>query len=228
MPANATVVWMWTFTRSSHILFLSSYRRKHCTVDYADQLMQQGQIVLLAYLLGSTPTAFLVGRRMGVDVRRLGDGNAGSKNVFLHLGLRAGVTVGVVDIIKGALTVWMARWLGASQTGVYLASFVAVRGHDFPAFLGFRGGQGMATALGVLGAMQPFGVGLSVLVTLMVLWRTDDWDCSWVVGLAMIPVGGWLLGWRVQTVWYSVALLPTIGLKKLIDRPRRRSLQEQR
>ncbi len=86
----------------------------------------------------------------------------------------------------------------------------------------------MATALGALGRMQLFGVGLSVLVALMLVWCTDDWDRSWVLGLAMVPGGGWLLGWPVQTVWYSVALLPTIGLKKLIDLPRCRRLQGQR
>lgn len=188
----------------------------------------QWPVVILAYLLGSFPTAYLAGRWARVDLRTLGDGNLGSKNTFLNLGLRLGVIVGVVDVTKGALAIWCARWLGASEATTYLAGFAVVLGHDFPIFTRFRGGQGMAAALGVLAELQPLEAAIGVLIALGLLMISNNWDLSWGVGLGSMPVSGWAFGRPVKDIWFTVLLLPTIGLKSLVDKPMRRRLEANR
>lgn len=174
-------------------------------------------LLLIAYLLGSIPTAQLVGRRYGLDMRVAGNGNIGSKNVFHQAGLWPGVFVGAADVTKGALAIWLAKWSGASETLLYLTGLAAVLGHDFPIFLRFHGGQGMATALGVLGTLQPFEVAIGVVVALASLRFTGNWNLSWSIGLGIVPVNAWAFGRSPQEVWYTIVVLPTVGLKKMID-----------
>jgi len=113
-------------------------------------------VAVAGYLLGSLPTAYLVGRLLrGVDVRTLGDGNMGAENAWRTLGPRAGLAVAVVDIGKGAGAVALARALLGGDSAVVLAGTLAVVGHNWPLFLRFRGGRGAATALGVLMAVMP-------------------------------------------------------------------------
>ena len=107
--------------------------------------------VLLGYLLGSIPTAYIAGRlTRGKDIRHMGDGNMGARNAYYELGARVGVAVGAVDAGKGALAIVIAQVAGVSQPVVLLAGVAAVIGHNWPVFIGFRGGRGEATTIGVL------------------------------------------------------------------------------
>jgi glycerol-3-phosphate acyltransferase PlsY len=118
--------------------------------------------VVLAYLVGSIPTAYLLVRAVkGVDIRTLGSGNVGATNAGRLLGAWAFVLVFVIDLLKGSLTTFlipsMAARLGAPHANA-LAVCVAVAtivGHNFPIYLGFRGGKGVATSLGVVIALDP-------------------------------------------------------------------------
>ncbi len=112
--------------------------------------------VVLAYLLGAFPTAYLVARWLrGIDVRRVGSGNAGALNVYRQLGWRAAAPVLLVDAAKGAAAASLARLLGAPEEALYLAAVVAVVGHNWSLFLGFSGGKGVAPALGALLVLLP-------------------------------------------------------------------------
>jgi glycerol-3-phosphate acyltransferase PlsY len=132
--------------------------------------MGMAGLIILSYLVGSFPSALIVGRlARGIDIREHGSGNMGATNVFRVLGARWGVVVAVCDLIKGFLpTFFFAQWGGTTtfdplyrQIAFGLA---AVLGHVFTVFGGFRGGKGVLTGLGVLVALLPREAGLAVLV----------------------------------------------------------------
>ena len=177
---------------------------------------QAWAVLLGAYLLGSIPSAYLVARLVaGVDIRQAGDGNMGAKNTFELLGWLPGLVVGAADIGKGALAVAMARHLSVPENIVLWAGACVVLGHDFPLFLRFQDGQGMATMIGV-GMLFPREMGLALLVLAVALAITHNWDLSCGIGLTLIPILLWFAGQPSKKVLYPVLLLPTIGAKKLV------------
>ena len=108
-------------------------------------------VIVLGYLLGSIPTAYIAGHVLrGVDIRQVGDENMGAANAFRQLGPKVGVAVGIIDAGKGALAVLIAQAANVSQVAVVLAGTTAVIGHNWPVFIGFRGGRGESTTIGVL------------------------------------------------------------------------------
>ena len=107
-------------------------------------------IVALGFLLGSIPTAYLIGRwRRGIDIRGVGSRNPGATNIGREIGIYAGITVLAIDAVKGAMAILLGQTLEVPVTTLYLASFAAVVGHNFSPFTGFRGGKGAATVLGI-------------------------------------------------------------------------------
>ncbi len=120
---------------------------------------------VLAYLLGSISSAVVMARVMGLpDPREIGSKNPGATNILRYGGKMAAVLTLAGDILKGAIPVLVARALTADAVIVTLCGFAAFLGHLFPVFFGFRGGKGVATALGVWFALNPW-VGLALLVT---------------------------------------------------------------
>ncbi|MBM7649247.1 glycerol-3-phosphate acyltransferase PlsY [Bacillus ectoiniformans] len=114
-----------------------------------------GLIILLAYLLGSIPSGLIIGKSFfGIDIREHGSGNLGATNSFRTLGVKAGLVVTLADILKGTIATLLPIWLGADFHPL-LAGTIAVIGHMFPVFAGFRGGKAVATSGGVLLAFEP-------------------------------------------------------------------------
>ena len=114
-----------------------------------------------AYLLGSIPTAFIIGKfRKGTDIREVGSKNMGAMNVIYNVGFWWGALVLVIDIGKGVLAMVIAKMLLMPEIPLayYAAGIVVILGHNFPVFLKFRGGKGGATAVGVLSFLM-FPVG---------------------------------------------------------------------
>lgn len=128
---------------------------------------------LLGYLIGSFPTGYLVGRTRGVDLRKEGSGNVGATNATRVLGKGFGYAVFVVDFLKGLIAVLMAEsiashWQINSFTGDVCAAFggaFSVIGHSYPVWLGFKGGKGVATSLGVI-----FGLSWMAALIMCVVW----------------------------------------------------------
>ncbi|MEW6332436.1 MAG: glycerol-3-phosphate 1-O-acyltransferase PlsY [Pseudomonadota bacterium] len=120
---------------------------------------------LLAYLLGSVSSAVVIARVMGLrDPRDVGSGNPGATNILRYGGKAAAILTLAGDILKGVVAVLIARALTADDLIIALTGFAAFLGHLFPVFFGFRGGKGVATALGVWFALSP-PVGLALLIT---------------------------------------------------------------
>lgn len=111
---------------------------------------------LAAYLLGSFPSAYVLVRAVkGVDVRQVGTGNVGTLNTYYQVGRWGALLVLLADAGKGAVAVLLPGWVGAPAWALYLAAPLVVAGHNWPVFLGFRGGKGAATVLGVSLALLP-------------------------------------------------------------------------
>ena len=107
-------------------------------------------VLLLGYLLGGFPTAFLVSKwRLGKDIRSVGNRNPGAGNVSREVGMAFGVLVFAIDAAKGMAAIVFGQQLGTADSVVYGAAFAAVIGHNFSPFLKLRGGKGAATAIGI-------------------------------------------------------------------------------
>ncbi|MEX8548954.1 MAG: glycerol-3-phosphate 1-O-acyltransferase PlsY [Mucilaginibacter sp.] len=139
--------------------------------------------LILAYLLGSIPTAVWIGKYFyGIDVREYGSGNAGATNTFRVLGKKAGIPVMLIDILKGWTATNLAYLIGMSITGPHHSvqfvnyqlalGITAVMGHLFPVFAGFRGGKGIATLTGMILAVHVQASLICILVFLIVLLIT--------------------------------------------------------
>ena len=147
-----------------------------------------------AYLLGSIPTAYIIGKfRKGTDIRKVGSKNMGAMNVIYNVGFWWGALVLAIDICKGVIAMFIAKILNIPELAYYATGVVVILGHNFPVFLKFRGGKGGATAVGVLSyLMFPFGflVGLGVFALLMLITRFPT--LSYGIGLLSFPFVGWL------------------------------------
>jgi glycerol-3-phosphate acyltransferase PlsY len=134
-------------------------------------------LFILAYLMGSIPTSVWVGKKFyGIDVREHGSGNAGATNTIRILGLKAGLPVFLIDIIKGLVASSLPLFTSYHYgTNGYinlqlLFGFSALLGHIFPVFAGFRGGKGVATLLGVVIALTPFPAFLAFGIFLVIFF----------------------------------------------------------
>ena len=144
------------------------------------------------YLIGSIPTAYLLVRwTKRVDIRTIGSGNIGATNALRTAGPWAGVVVLLVDVLKGVVAAGaIPQWLlGSSASAMALGcGLAAVLGHDFPCFLRFRGGKGVATTLGVLGASAPSVAGLVVGVWLVVFFAFRYVSLGSLAAAMTIPI----------------------------------------
>lgn len=160
-----------------------------------------------AYLLGSVPFGVLVARAVrGVDVRASGSGNIGATNVARVAGVGPGLLVLVLDAGKGALAVLLARALLPGAPFVQaLCGLAAVLGHIFPFALGFRGGKGVATALGVLAVLVPAAAlaGVLAYALLFALFRISSLG-SLAAGLAAVAAAAVWPGSRLSVAFTSV------------------------
>lgn len=138
--------------------------------------------VALSYLLGAVPAGSWVARRRGVDIRTVGSGNSGATNVQRTLGWGPGLAVGLFDILKGALAVWLARALGLDAAPAAFCGLAAVMGHNFNAFTGFRGGKGVATSFGVMAVIDPHASLVAFVVAFTVMYLTRYVSAGSLVG----------------------------------------------
>ena len=170
-------------------------------------------IVILGYLLGSIPTAYIAGHLLkGRDIRQMGDGNMGAANAFRQLGAKAGIAVFFVDARKGALAILIAQAVSMPQVAILVTGVATVAGHNWPVFIGFRGGRGESTTIGVLAALitQPMLiVGGMAAVAFLIKRRVILGQGSFL--FIPLPLVCWWLGLPGVLVAYSMALPCLVG-----------------
>ena len=181
--------------------------------------------IVIGYLLGSTPSAYIATRLVtGEDVRQLGGGNVGGLNVYREVGAWPALVVGIVDLGKGTAAVAIAYWVLAlndlTQPWVLAAGLGAVIGHNWMLWLKFSGGKGMGAAIGSLVILMPlygYWPGLLIFfgVVLIPIIITRNMALSMGIGLLSLPFIGWLGVKSGLFVAWSIVLGLIIGLKFL-------------
>ena len=147
-----------------------------------------------AYLLGSIPTGLLLGKAYGIDVRKEGSGNIGATNLYRTVGRKVGIMTLAGDCLKGMLPVLAVKDSALPLESAAWVGLAAFCGHVFSVFLRFRGGKGVATALGVFLALSPLAVAiaLGVFLVLLLIWRYVSLGS--IGAAAVMPIAAWALG----------------------------------
>jgi glycerol-3-phosphate acyltransferase PlsY len=157
-------------------------------------------IVLASYLLGSVPSGFILGSMAGVDVRKVGSGNVGATNVARVLGKARGALTLVADVIKGWLPVFIAHHLQLNLLAVCAVGLATFLGHIYSVFLRFRGGKGVATALGVLLGLAPLATAVSVVVFAGVFSSSRLVSLASIAAAVAAPISAWVIGYPAAIV----------------------------
>jgi glycerol-3-phosphate acyltransferase PlsY len=148
--------------------------------------------ILIGYGVGSLPLGYLVANRAkGVDLRRVGSGNVGATNVYRTAGLAAALIVVLVDVAKGASSVFFAARLATGAADPVAAGVAAIIGHVYPVWLRFHGGKGVATACGVFWMLAPLATAVSATVFVIVVWLTRYVSLGSIVATLALPPLAW-------------------------------------
>jgi len=186
-----------------------------------DHILQGGVGCLAAYLLGSIPFGFLIAKSRGIDIRQVGSGNIGATNVFRCVSKPLGILTFLLDLGKGVAGARLIPWLAAvacgGETGDLpfwvVCGFLTVIGHNWPVFLGFRGGKGIATSAGLLLGLAPTGCGIALLIWIATLLLTRYVSVASIAAAAALGIVAWPLyhgyGW-----WFAGLLdvLATVAI----------------
>ena len=172
-------------------------------------------LILFGYLLGSVPFAYLAGKfYKGKDIRRYGSGTVSGSMVYEHVARWLIVPVGVLDILKAAFPVWLGLQLNLEPWLAIAAGLAASIGHNWPAYLGFTGGRGLGTFLGIWLVVYPWG-DVWMLAFLAVGWLLGDSAPFALVSLVVIPIFGYSFGGPAFTLPLSLAMLAITVIKRL-------------
>lgn len=150
---------------------------------------------LVAYLLGSIPTGFLVAKFKGVDIRTVGSGNIGATNAFRVLGKAAGSFVLLADAVKGyaaARLISIGVSPGTEESHSIVAGIGAILGHNFTCWLKFKGGKGIATSAGVLFAWCPLALVIVLTLWTLVFWSSGYVSLGSLAAAFALPFSVWL------------------------------------
>ncbi|MGI6553534.1 MAG: glycerol-3-phosphate acyltransferase [Bacillota bacterium] len=153
-------------------------------------------LLITAYLLGALPTAYILVKAVyGRDIRRIGSGNVGGMNVVTNISLGLGLLTIFLDLMKGFLAVLLAKLLTGSTFVIVACGLLVVTGHIWTVFLGFKGGKGIATAVGALLALKFWAAFWLVLVMALMTALTREAHWGALAGFALLPfIVWWQLG----------------------------------
>jgi len=146
-------------------------------------------IALFGYLLGSIPTGLILAKLFSkVDPRKIGSKNIGAANIFRSAGRTLGILTLAGDLLKGAVPVVIAIQWGESDVWIAIAGLTPLLGHIFPIFLGFKGGKGVATALGVYLVISPIAVLIEFLIFTGIVWKWRFISLGSLICATTIPI----------------------------------------
>jgi len=144
-------------------------------------------LFVLSFILGSVPFGIIMGKVKGVDLKRVGSGNIGATNVLRSIGALPAVLTLLGDILKGTLAVSTGRYFGVGTLYEGLIGVSAILGHNFSLFLGFRGGKGVATSLGVLVLYTPKVAFITLTIWLVTVFFTKYSSMGAIVSFTLLP-----------------------------------------
>jgi len=166
-------------------------------------------LLIIGFILGSIPFGIIIARAKGINLKEVGSRNIGATNVLRSLGKWPAALTLLGDILKGTLAVAIGRHFGMSSVYEGLIGISAILGHNFSMFLGFKGGKGVATSLGVLAIYTPQVAALSILIWLVVVIATKYSSLGAIVSFAILPLNMMLFDPNDKGKMY-IAILITI------------------
>lgn len=174
--------------------------------------MCNGVAILAAYLVGAIPIGLVLARIKGVDIRKVGSGNIGATNVYRSVGKGWGIATFAGDAIKGFVPTFFfpllvaipCAWLGLA------CGCAAIAGHNWPLYLGFKGGKGVSTSAGMLVGLAPAAAGIGLLAWLVLVWASRIVSVASMGAALVVPAAGWWL--YAQDGLLLPAALSVLGL----------------
>src|SRR5436190_9676764 len=172
---------------------------------------------VVAYLLGSIPTGFLLAKARGIDIRTVGSGNIGATNVFRALGTPTGILVLLVDALKGWVAVFVVakmvyrlmEWTPDPRGQEWLAicaGLCAILGHNYTCWLHFKGGKGIATSAGVVLALLPSALAIILGIWIVVFALTRYVSLASICAAFALPFDTWVTGKSVTMILVSCVM----------------------
>ncbi len=169
--------------------------------------------ILAAYLIGSIPVGIILAKMKGADPRKVGSGNIGATNVMRAAGKKLGILTLAGDVLKGLIPVLAAVCYAQPHVLIAAAGLAAFLGHLFPLYLKFKGGKGVATALGVYLVLSPLAILINIVVFVLVLLKWRYVSLGSLTGTALVPLTLALLKAPAQYVYLSLIVGVLIFLK---------------
>jgi glycerol-3-phosphate acyltransferase PlsY len=186
-------------------------------------------LVVVGYLLGSLSFAFLLVRwRTGADIRTVGSGNAGATNVLRAHGKGLAAAVALLDIAKGAAAVLLVRLVTADPRYAAGAGLAAILGHVFPLYSGFRGGKGVATAVGAFLALAPLATAVCLALFVGVVAATRYVSLGSMIAIVLLPPAAGLLSHASRAVVVAAAATAVLVVFKHVENLKRLARGEER
>ena len=173
-------------------------------------------IIIVSYLIGSFPSAYLMGRLIkNIDIRNFGSGNVGATNAFRVLGKKYGIITLLIDLLKGFIPVFVIKFIVSENFLTYqiVSGFCLILGHIFTVFLKFKGGKGVATSAGFLIAVSPVPMFFTILVFLITLAATRYVSLGSIIAALTYPIFTYIWNQPLQLKILSVILALIIVVK---------------
>ncbi len=189
--------------------------------------MKNVLLLIIAFILGSIPFGIIIAKAKGVDLKKVGSGNIGATNVLRSLGKGPAALTLLGDILKGTVVVALGKYIGVGLIYEGLIGVFAILGHNFSLFLGFKGGKGVATSLGVLVIYTPQAAFITLIIWLMVVILTKYSSLGALVSFGLLPLNIFLFDDK-QKVFISMIITAIIfirhsdNIKRLINGTERR------
>ena len=150
--------------------------------------------IICSYLLGSVPFGFILARAVGVDIKKRGSGNIGATNVFRSVSKKLGIFVFILDVLKGLVPVCISRYaFGSFECLPLVCGAVAIAGHNWPIYLKFKGGKGVATSAGALLGIAPLTVLVGIASWAIIFLLSGYVSLASVIAAAIVGIVSWLL-----------------------------------
>ena len=163
-------------------------------------------ILVLAYLIGSVPMGYILSSVSGIDIREEGSGNIGATNVGRVVGWKAGLITLLADAGKGFIPIFFTVQIGFDSETSALTALAAFLGHLYPVFLRFKGGKGVATAIGCLAGLEPLIAGYLVVAFFVIVLVTRWVSLGSIGAAALAPLLFWSITHKPPYIWMSLVM----------------------
>jgi glycerol-3-phosphate acyltransferase PlsY len=183
--------------------------------------MKTSLLIIFSFVLGSIPFGIIIARAKGVDLKKVGSGNIGATNVLRSVGKWPAVFTLLGDILKGSLAVAAGKYFGLEPISTGLMGISAVLGHNFSLFLGFRGGKGVATSIGMLLIYAPKVALFTIIIWIAVVFFTKYSSLGAIVAFALLPFNIILFDFAGKAKLLTAILIAILILWRHIDNIRR-------